>query len=227
MSSNIIQQRDILNDHYEKDNYPSKILLITEETKLTLDQVDECKQKSIKDILNLSDKVFLKEQFENNAKPSLEMLIEFANKLKKPYIKIRDWYDAERFINQNNHLDYVQITFLEKQFETYKSPKEYIISLIGKEINKPPSVVKDWFFNRLIKYNTMIGFQRTRVNYDCQQIQTLFKHFQFNMYPNNQDFYLIAKETHLTVKQVKVWFQNKRRIHKQTLSRLILEKKIN
>ena len=25
MCSNIIQQRDILNDHYEKDNYPSKI----------------------------------------------------------------------------------------------------------------------------------------------------------------------------------------------------------
>ena len=47
----------------------------------------------------------------------------------------------------------------------------------------------------------------------------------YNTY--NQDFYLIAKETHLTVKQVKVWFQNKRRIHKQTLlTRLILEKKI-
>jgi hypothetical protein len=218
-------QNCILEYFFEKDNYPKNVILakIAEETKLNLVQVENWfmrkrKQKSKQDILSLTDKEYLKIQFENNSNPSLDMLVEFSNKIKKPYIKIRDWFETQLLINQYNNLDVFQKVFLEKQFEINKSPTNPTIYLISKTINMHTVVVKDWFANRLVEHNKMFG--RTRVTLNTQQLHTLLSHFLLNMYPDYRELYDIAVKTCLTIGQVKNWFQNRRKKRNQSQSRI-------
>jgi hypothetical protein len=151
----------------------------------------------------------LLDEYDENKYPDKQSKERIASKVGLTSQQVIDWFENRRKkLNETKENRFhAKITkSLLKEFEKNKYPDKQSVDRIALKVNVTANQVKSWYEYTRKKLN-----ESKEKGFDEKITKSLLDEYDKNKYPDKQSVDKVALKVNLTAKQVKTWYENRRK----------------